>query len=316
MQHARRPVTRRSLAVRGVVLAVIASVVACGLVAGIDDLEIGECKGGVCLPDGSEPDTSFEPDATILPPVDSGVACVGKPLPPALRVGSEGNTFCIDTTEVSNAHYKEFLAAKVDLKTQPAECVWNSSFEPMKFGNPDAGPPPDAVPVVGVDWCDAFAYCKWAGKYLCGKVENGKKVGPVTLEGTSDYKSHQWMLACSAEARLRYPYGGLYDQSKCNLFDFDAGRALPVGTVPGCIGGYQGLRDLVGNVWEWYDGPCRPDAGLEPPDAGDGGPASHDCWLKGGSYANAGPVYDCRYDLTGIRRDLKNPTVGFRCCSD
>jgi formylglycine-generating enzyme required for sulfatase activity len=312
---ARDLVLRRALR-RGIALAIIGSVLACGVIAGIDDLMIGQCKGGVCLPDGGEPDSTFDPDTGILPSVDSGVVCVGKPSPIAVRVGSEGNTFCIDSTEVSNAHYKQFLSAKVDLNSQPRECLWNKSFDPERFGGPEAGPPPDQVPVVGVDWCDALAYCKWAGKYLCGKVENGKKVGPVTLEGTSDYKSHQWMLACSAEARLRYPYGGLYDQGKCNLFELDAGRPLPVGSTPGCVGGYQGVHDLVGNVWEWYDGPCRADAGLEPPDAGDGGPASDDCWLKGASYSNTGPAFDCRYDLSGIRRDLRNPTVGFRCCSD
>jgi len=292
-------------------LVAIATVVACGTLAGIDDYTIGECKGGPCAPDASDFDSVFDEDARVLPPDDSGVPCPGKPAPPAVRVGAPGNTFCIDTTEVTNAQYDEFIAAKVDPKSQPAECVWNSSFARER---PDGGGIPNE-PAVGVDWCDARAYCSWAGKYLCGKVENGKKTGPVTLEGLSDYKSHQWMLACSAEGRLRYPYGGLHDPEKCNLAELDAGAALPVGTAPGCVGGYQGIHDLVGNVWEWFDGPCTNDRALEV-DGGDGGPASDGCLLKGGSYVDRGPAHDCRNESSNVRRDLRQRNVGFRCCSD
>jgi formylglycine-generating enzyme required for sulfatase activity len=242
--------------------------------------------------------------------IDSGVPCTGKPLPQGLRVGSTSNSFCIDTTEVSNLQYDLFLNGKVDPKTQPSVCAWNASFERER---PDGGGDPNA-PAVGVDWCDALAYCTWAGKSLCGKVENGKKTGPVTPEGLSDYTSHQWMLACSAEGRLRYPYGGLHDPGKCNLGDLDAGHPLPVGTAPGCIGGYQGLHDLVGNVWEWFDGPCK--GGALEVDGGDGGPASDSCILKGGSYADFGAAVDCRYESGAVRRDLRGSNVGIRCCAD
>ncbi|MBX3198231.1 MAG: SUMF1/EgtB/PvdO family nonheme iron enzyme [Labilithrix sp.] len=306
----RRAAARR-LVIRAVALGGVAMLVACGALVGIDDLAIGECKGGLCAADAGEPDAPASQDSGALPPDDSGVACPGTPAPPAVRVGPPGNTFCIDTTEVSNADYDAFLAAEVAPTAQPPECAWNTSFERER---PDDGGAP-AEPAVGVDWCDARAYCAWAGKYLCGKVEGGKKTGPVTPEGLSDYKSHQWMLACSAEARLRYPYGGLYDPARCNLVDFDAGRALPVGTAPGCVGGYEGIHDLVGNVWEWFDGPCVADGSLEV-DGGDGGPASDSCLLKGGSFLDNGAAYDCRLEAANIRRDLRQYNVGFRCCSD
>jgi len=296
---------------RGIALSTIGAVIACGMVAGIDDYRIGDCKGGVCDPDAAEPGSSVGPDTGEHEPIDTGVPCPGRPSPPSVRVGPEGNSFCIDTTEVSNAQYDAFLAAKVDPTSQPRECTWNASFDRER---PDGGGDPNH-PVVGVDWCDALAYCGWAGKYLCGKVENGKKVGPVTPEGLSDYKSHQWMLACSAEARLRYPYGGLHDPAKCNLADYDAGGALPVGTLPGCVGGYAGIHDLVGNVWEWFDGPCKADQSLEV-DGGDGGPQSDSCLLKGGSFLDRSAAFDCRIEAAGIRRDLRQDNVGFRCCSD
>lgn len=299
---------------RGFLFASVLAVVACGTLAGIDQYTLGECKGGPCTPDVDEPDTGTgneDPDAGVQPPDDSGVPCQGMRGPEAVRVGPPGNTFCIDSTEVTNADYDAFLAARVDPNTQPRECAWNTSFDRLQTD----GGASAKLPAVGVDWCDARAYCEWAGKYLCGRVEASKKAGPVTTDGTSDYQTHQWMLACSAAGRLRYPYGGIHDPAKCNLADFDAGRALPVGTADECVGGYGGLHDLIGNVWEWYDSPCRADGGLEV-DSGDGGPQSDACMLKGGSYLDRGAAYDCRQDSSRVRRDFASGNVGFRCCSD
>jgi len=299
-----------------IVLGAVA-LVACSIVAGIDNLEIGDCKGGrgeFCT-GALTPETGIvDFDSGPLPKNDSGKPCTGKQNPPSVRVGTGDNTFCIDTTEVTNAQYEEFLAAKVPIATQPPQCHWNETFQPDPT---EAGV---NVPVVGVDWCDALAYCTWSGKYLCGRMENGKKVGPVTVETSTDFRSHQWLNACTADATRLYPYGGTFDSARCNLFQLDAGRAVPVGTAPGCQGGYEGLYDLVGNVWEWYDFACKPDAGREPamiPDAAvqpDGGPHQDECGLKGASYADLGDQ-DCRREAK-VRRDFHGPNVGFRCCSD
>jgi formylglycine-generating enzyme required for sulfatase activity len=295
-----------------------AAIVGCATVAGLDDLEIGECKGGKCLPDADtfEIGPLVTPDTGPPPLDDSGLPCLGKQSPPSVRVGATGNSFCIDTTEVSQIQYKEFLDARIPTSSQPPFCAWNASFAPVNYE--DGGFNPDE-PVVGVDWCDALAYCSWAGKYLCGRFEGGKKTGPITLESSSDFRSHQWMYACSADARLRYSYGGLFDPTKCNLADFDAGRTVDVGSIPTCRGAgpvYKDIADMMGNVWEWYDF-CRPDAGLEPPDSGgDGGAQSHGCYLKGGSFLDRnGGAIDCRSDVL-VRRDLRQVNIGFRCCSD
>jgi formylglycine-generating enzyme required for sulfatase activity len=293
-----------------------AAVVACQALAGISDLVIGDCKGGPCPAEASTDELPPDLDATISPPVDSGVPCVGKGAA-SIRVGAVDNdTFCIDTTEVSVADYNAFLSANVDPATQPAQCAWNVKFEP-KVPPPvgDAAPlvlnPDD--PVAYVDYCDALAYCTWAGKYLCGRFENSKKTGPVTAQDTADYQTHQWLLACTAGARLRYPYGGTVSPSKCNLLEYDAGKVEPVGSVPGCVGGFTGLHDMLGNVWEWYDGPCN--AGSLEVDGGDGGPHSDGCGLKGGSFGDPSAGIDCRTDIS-VRRDYVGSNVGFRCCSD
>jgi formylglycine-generating enzyme required for sulfatase activity len=290
------------------------AIAACKALAGIDDLVIGDCKGGAC-PDeagtSSGDDPGTHPDATALPAVDSGVPCVGRD-PPGVRVGSAGNTFCIDSTEVTFGDYDLFLQAAIDPATQPPICAWNESFHPA-IDIPDGGsPPPPDHPVAAVDWCDALAYCTWAGKYLCGTVENGKKTGPVTVEGASNHQSHQWLLACTGEGRSRYPYGGVFDPSKCNVGDLDAGGTMAVGSNAGCVGAYAGVHDLIGNVWEWYDGTCQ---AVTLPDGGDGGPGTDICGIRGASFNERGAGNDCEIDGR-VPRNGTFPNVGFRCCSD
>ena len=77
---------------RAAVLAIGGALVACGMLAGIDDFRIGECKGGKCQRD-SEPDPipQDKNDATV-PVADTGVPCTGRNNPPAIRVGTPPNT--------------------------------------------------------------------------------------------------------------------------------------------------------------------------------------------------------------------------------
>jgi formylglycine-generating enzyme len=303
----RRPTLRAGLAA-----VALGSVAACAAIVGVDDLEIGECKGGFCVDGGrsdGDDDPQIEPDGSVLDAsfVDARAPCLGEAGPAAVRVGPPSNSFCIDGTEVSFGHYRAFLEAGVDASAQGPECAWNTSFAP-------SAALADDLPVTGVDWCDAVAYCAWAGKYLCGKAVNGKKVGAVAPSEVGDYGVHQWLIACSAQTN-RYPYGSIQDPTACNVGENDAGKALPVGSKPECEGSYPGVFDMVGNVWEWFDGPCLADGGLGG-DAGDAGPAADECWVKGGGYGNRGANIDCRVDGLGSRRDMKAAFIGIRCCSD
>jgi len=291
---------------------------ACATVIGVDSFEVGDCKGGKgaeCIDAGEVEDSTVDKPDTNVPdvvgfdasaPCDSGGRETG---PTLVRVGPPDNSFCIDRTEVTNAQYAQFLEAGVDAATQDPECKWNASFAPISTGTNQAD-----FPVAGIDWCDAYAYCKWAGKYLCGKVVGGKRVGPLPQAEVGDYNTHQWMIACSAQTN-RYPYGSIQDASLCNVGELDAGGPVAVASLPGCEGSYKGVFDLLGNVWEWYDGPCRSDAGLGG-DAGDAGPAADECWVKGGGFNRAGSNIDCRVDGLGSRRDTRATFIGFRCCSD
>lgn len=311
------PRLRRMLVARLAVLAGgLVALAACAKVAGIDGLEIGECKGGACVAEGGSdalvaPGDGGPPSPDGTTPFDgAGLPCPGEKGPVMLRVGTAENNFCIDTTEVTVGQYREFTMAKgADASGQPAECAWNTSYVAGTGGADD-------IPVAGVDWCDARAYCAWAGKRLCGKQQGDKFVGPITVEDLGDFSSHEWLLACSNLGQLRYPYGGIQQPTACNTAEADAGRTLAVKTKAACQGGFPGLYDLVGNVWEWFDGPClAPDAGGDA--AGiDSGPAKQECIVKGGSFASGGVNLDCRADSRGATRDRRGTDIGFRCCSD
>ena len=303
---------------RVAMLAVAASVVAaCAKVAGIDDLSIGACKGGVCAEEGgivlSSPDAAEE-STTTLP--DSAVSfdaaalpCPSPHGPTMVRVGTASNNFCIDSSEVTVSQYAEFTAAKAgDAGGQPPECAWNASYVAALGGG-------DNIPIAGIDWCDARAYCAWAGKRLCGKHANGAFVGKVGINDLGDFKTNEWLLACSNLGQLRYPYGGIQNATACNTAENDAGRTVDVKSKTECNGGFPGVFDMVGNLWEWFDGPClSPDAGTG--DAGDAGPAKEECIVKGGAFLNAGIALDCRVDGRGATRDRRGVETGVRCCSD
>ncbi len=297
----------------GVLTGALLVLAACAKVAGIDALEIGECKGGICVSEGGDEGVGL-PDSTPGPNeggLDGGRPCPGTKGPVMIRVGTPTNNFCIDTTEVTVGQYAEFTSAVPDAAGQGAPCTWNTSYLP------GAGSSDLAVPIAGIDWCDARAYCAFAGKRLCGKHKDGKHVGPVPLAENLDFNTNEWLLACSNVGQFRYPYGGIHQPLTCNTGEVEAGKSEAVKTKKDCEGGFKGVFDMVGNLWEWHDGPCLlPDAGGDAAGIDSGGGAKDECFVKGGSFTTAGPQLGCSSDGRGALRDRRATDVGFRCCSD
>jgi formylglycine-generating enzyme required for sulfatase activity len=213
------------------------------------------------------------------PACDAG-ACVNRG-PTMVKV----DKFYIDSTEVTVADYDAFVTAKNgDTSGQPSACSWNTKYEP-------AMPPgPDDYPVSYVNWCDATAYCSWAGKHLC------RGIGDISLSKASlfDATKSQWFLACGG--------GGFHpnDNPVCNSSQ-GFNDTAPVGTFPGCEGYYPGIFDMTGNVAEWVD-VCDADTG-----------ASDNCYPLGGSTIDETSYCDEEYD--SIPRSDAGFTIGFRCCS-
>jgi len=256
----------------------------------------------------------------------AGGGTVHAPCPTDMvRVGwSAGVAFCIDSTEVTNAQYQAFLtAAATKPPTQNTSCQWNTSLAPQTTtaGCPTFDPAGRAsFPVVCVNWCDADAYCRSVDKYLCraGSLD-GNNAGPVTMPLASG--GSQWIIACTNDGKLTYPYGTMGMPGVCvdKKFVSTTAGVQPVMSATGCEGGVAGLYDMSGNASEWQDD-CVASA-TTPAVATDLG-KNDECDTYGGaassdytdtSCAAATSTTDTAAHFTRSQVAADN---GFRCCAD
>lgn len=228
--------------------------------------------------------------------VDWPEGCGGHegPLPVAVHFDRDGGVvdFCIDSTEVTVGQYARFYAdADASMLAKSAACGWKTGFNGGIEASSD-------FPVRNVDWCDAYAYCSWAGKHLCGNINGGPLVAATdpTLDGS-------FIAACTNDGVQSYPYGTSYDSAACVTDRTVEEGVAPVGSRPECE--VNGVYDLVGNVWEYIDS-CQTES--------ETGSRDTQCVFVGGPYGSAGPTYNC-YSGTTWRREDFDRDVGFRCCS-
>jgi formylglycine-generating enzyme required for sulfatase activity len=233
-------------------------------------------------------------------------------------------SYCIDRLEVTNQAYAEFLT-EVDAAAPhgpPGKCDWNVDYAPAVAVSAGAD-----LPVLGVDWCDAYAYCIWANKRLCGAMDGG----PLAPDRRDVYTDDEWFNACSHRNTESYPYGLQFDIAKCADCDPEAGcdedasqpssAPVAVGSKAGCQGGYAGIFDMSGNAGEWED--VCDDSGLEPDAAGVPDPRYDVCYHRGGSFEyprQLGSAQDCLVcastycTSSGSTRRSRPLDVGLRCC--
>jgi formylglycine-generating enzyme required for sulfatase activity len=229
--------------------------------------------------------------------------------------GPGGADYCVDSTEVSITHYEAFLATSPDPNDQIGVCKsWNNEHDPAPTGNYCEYYPysqllmnqPD-YPMMCVNWCDAYAFCAWAGKRLCGKIGGGAN----DFNSSSDPTASQWYRACSEAGARKFPYGDQYEPETCvgvafdgnPSFDGQTDRPHDVGSASKCEGGYPGLFDMSGNAWEWEDS-CSGSSGKD-----DG------CQTRSGSFSDSDQSLAC-VNASGRSRQTSSIYVGFRCCAD
>ena len=155
--------------------------------------------------------------------------------------------------------------------------------------------------MTSVDWCDASAYCTWAGGHICGLV-GGQA---AALADFNNPNTNEWFAACTDSGAQTYPYGNAYDPQACNGVDAGLGAVAPAGSLAGCEGGQPGLFDLSGNVWEWESG-CA-----DSPMTDD---ETEECRYRGGSYFSGASVLRCSIDAKRAR-SYRNANTGIRCCA-
>jgi formylglycine-generating enzyme required for sulfatase activity len=156
-------------------------------------------------------------------------------------------------------------------------------------------------PVVGVNWYEAVAYCRWLTATL-----NDGYVYRLPTEA-------EWERAARGPQGWAYPWGDAWQEGFCNSKEAGLEQTSPAGLFPqGATS--EGVHEMVGNVWEWCRDWYAEDAYAESEPRNPTGPASGSSRvLRGGSWYNDGPpVCRCGY------RDRYNPwgglsLRGFRC---
>lgn len=304
-----RRLDARKQLVRALLIGVAASLAACQVLFGIDEF-VPATDPDASLPDGAKPDVVVPPGTDGGEDGEAGIPILGEdggcPTGRGPTMVIVGDT-CIDSTEVTEAQYGLFAAnVTVAQANQPPECAWNQTFavgvgpqDPPQFCSSADG----VRPVRCVDYCDALAFCKWAGKHLCG-APGGL---PGDYVGFADPLKSEWTAACSGKGGLAYPYGNTFNDQTCNGFAGPGkGNPTTAGKLMACVGSVPGLFDMSGNVHEW-EAACIP---------GDAGGAAGDlCRIRGGSMfdSDAG-LLRCASENQATRSFMA-ANVGFRCCA-
>jgi len=261
--------------------------------------------------DANDPETGAGGDATQRCKSLHGSAMA--------RVEVEGESFCIDRTEVTRDDYAAFLAAGAPTPPAPpglSICAAPNAHLPdascLSTGTGAAalckGESCGSHAQTCVTFCDAVAFCAWAGKTLCGP-----KGGGYGVSTTARPLQDRWLLACGdglradGAVRVRYGYAGEYEPGRCST---DDNASVPVGSKPRCsIRSDASVLDMVGGVQEWTGTLFEDNETTKTAVPVARGGASFG--LASGRDAECSAGFSA--DTAGREAD---PSVGIRCCKD
>ena len=172
------------------------------------------------------------------------------------------SSYWIDKYEVTNGRYARFIAAGgYDKREYWTEAGWEwktreSRQRPAYWDQP-AWNQPD-LPVVGVVWFEAVAYCRWAGARLPSEAEWEKA---ASWAGASDQAAGDKGTAVGdgqQAPKVEYPWGDEWDPRRANTAEQGLRRTTPVGQFCETGASPYGVCDMAGNAWEWCSTLHRP----------------------------------------------------------
>jgi formylglycine-generating enzyme required for sulfatase activity len=192
------------------------------------------------------------------------------------------DAFLIDIYEVTVRRYAAFLKATEG--NSPSD--WKTVNQPAY----------QKRPVANVEWAEAAAFCKWAGKRLPTEAEWEK-----AARGT-DGRLYPWGNDPPTPRHAHYRKTGSHNH----------GSLAPVGTLEVGKSPY-GLYDMAGNVWEWVSDWYTDDYYKNSPLQNPTGPSSGESKvLRGGSWDSS--PQQLRSTLRYFHRSAhRHKDYGFRC---
>ena len=200
---------------------------------------------------------------------------------PAHRVWLE--SYAIEQFEVTTAQYAAFLAAK----PRPVPWLWET-VNLTQHGD---------RPVVGVNWTDADAYCRWKDARLPTEAEWEKAARGV------DGRLYPWGPQVPTEKLANFALGARfsYSQVLMPVQSYEAGKSP------------YGVYQMAGNVWEWVSDWYSPGYYEHSPDKSPSGPEQGQFRvLRGGSWSDL-PKYLLTYGRFKLLPETRNSYTGFRC---
>ncbi|HSO40622.1 MAG TPA: bifunctional serine/threonine-protein kinase/formylglycine-generating enzyme family protein [Labilithrix sp.] len=230
------------------------------------------------------------------------------------------SAFCIDTTEVTVAQYKQ-CSDKGECKRAPRDNEWpgitareRKIYDPLcTIRDPETKA---QHPINCVDWELSDAFCKASGRRLPTEAE-----WEFATRG-SDGRKYPWgdeppttgnrLNACGKECLA---WGKKNNEEVSAMYPADDGFATtaPVGSFPRGASPF-GLQDVVGNVWEWahdWYAPYTPGAQTDPV-----GGTGAERVLRGGAWNGSDPGWVRPTYRFKSEPGLRSHGIGFRCAKE
>jgi iron(II)-dependent oxidoreductase len=116
-------------------------------------------------------------------------------------------------------------------------------------------------PVIHVNWYEADAYCRWAGRRLPTEAEWEMAAAGLPVSDGSSAATHHFTDMPHHFGKRRFPWGNESPTSRHANLDWRAMGCIDVAAFPEGNSAF-GCRQMIGNVWEWTSSDFLPYPGF------------------------------------------------------